>query len=213
MKMLTLTLHVGFLAMNCYLVWDAKTGRAAVIDPGGEPEKIQKALSDNGLTLAAILLTHGHYDHYLAAPALQKATGAPLYIHEADVEALADPGRFFAFTGFRDRLYTKPEDIRALRPGDSVTVDSLVFTYLHTPGHTPGSCLIACGGAWFSGDTLFAGEIGRVDLPGGDAEAMRRTLKLLAALKDDGPVYPGHDSATTLSFEQTHNPYILTGRL
>lgn len=210
MKMLTMPL--GMIAANCYFIWDEQTRHAAVIDPGEDPDTVLSVLKQNELSLSVILLTHGHFDHYWGAPAVQRATSAPIYIHEADADRLADHGP--AYPGRPPRsLYKPPQDVHTVRSGDSIVVGSLTFMFVHTPGHSPGSCFIRCGGSYFTGDTLFAGDIGRVDLPGGDPDAMRRTLKEVAAMTDDGPVYPGHDRASTLSYEQAHNSYLLTGNL
>ncbi|MDR3207989.1 MAG: MBL fold metallo-hydrolase [Oscillospiraceae bacterium] len=204
--MQVLTLPVGAFEENCYLVWQDAPGVAAVIDPGDKPEVILAALAERELKLTHILLTHGHFDHFLAAPALQKATGAPVYIHGADKQSLLNVR--LPLGVFLPEGYAPPEDVRAVENGERLPAGPLVFTYRNTPGHTPGSCFIVCGDAIFSGDTLFAGDIGRTDLAEGDPVEMSRTLQAIAAWPGDFTVYPGHEEATTLAQEQAHNPYL-----
>ncbi|MDR0381545.1 MAG: MBL fold metallo-hydrolase [Oscillospiraceae bacterium] len=198
------TLVVGHFSENCYLVWEEASGPAVVIDPGGQPERILEALRREELTLAQILITHAHFDHFLGAPALQRATGAPVYVHRLDRDGIVAPGRRYGLP----LSYRPPEDVRAVEDGTRLTTGTMTFTYRHTPGHSRGACMIVCGDTIFSGDTLFAGDVGRVDLPGGDAEDMRRSLAQIAAWPDGGDVYPGHGEATTLAREQAENPYL-----
>jgi glyoxylase-like metal-dependent hydrolase (beta-lactamase superfamily II) len=201
-----LTLPIGYFAENCYLVWSGAPGPAAAVDPGDKPEIILAALRARGLTLTRILLTHAHFDHFLAASALQKATGAPVYVHARDREdvlRIALPPGIPLPDG-----YAPPEDVRAVEDGERLPVGPLTFTYRSAPGHTPGSCLIVCRDVMFSGDTLFAGDIGRTDLAEGDPAEMSRTLRRIASWPEDFRVYPGHEEATTLAHEQAHNPYL-----
>lgn len=197
-----LTLPVGFYEENCYVVWDTAPGPAAVIDPGGKPEAILEALREHGLTLSHILLTHGHFDHFLAAPALQRVTGAPLFMHRLDRDSLS------CVPAPMNIGYTAPADIRTADGGDTVAVGALTLTFRHMPGHSPGSCFILCEDVIFSGDTLFHGDVGRVDLKGSDPEAMKRTLAEIAAWPGDARVCPGHEEETTLAEEKARNPYL-----
>lgn len=201
-------LHVGMLATNCYLVADEQ-GRCAVIDPGSATEKILAKADEAGFHIEAILLTHNHFDHVMAAPGIQRATGARLYIHPRDEDGLAPEvaGR----RGYLREPYVRPRVDGYLEEGGQVQVGDLCFRVLHTPGHTLGSVTLLCGELMFSGDTLFAGTCGRCDLPGGSLEQMYRSLARLARLEGDYTVLPGHMEATTLETERQTNPYVREG--
>ncbi len=188
------TLPVGKLETNCYIVRKPAHTACAVIDPGAQPEDILAFLEKKGLTAAAVLLTHGHFDHVGGVKTLGEKTGCPVWMCEED---LTLPG----FLTAGPLYYTD-----AYADGDTVTVADIPFTVLHTPGHTSGSVCLAAENALFSGDTLFAGCCGRVDLPGSSPRAMEQSLARLAALKTDYTVYPGHGDATTLFREQESNP-------
>lgn len=197
--MLIKCLPVGHLMTNCYIVTDEKTLECAVVDPGDESNTILWYLEDNHLTCRAILLTHGHYDHVGAVDTLHEETGAPVYIHEAD------DGNALTFDGY---VYTAPAGSVHYKEGDTVTVGSLVFRVLETPGHTPGGVTLQVEDALFTGDTLFNGSCGRTDMPGGDMEQELRSLAKIAALPGDYEVYPGHMDSSTLDFERRFNPYL-----
>ncbi len=199
---------VGMLATNCYLVAD-DAGRCAVIDPGSHTEKILKKAEEQGFTIEAILLTHGHFDHVMAAPGIQRATGAKLYIHKNDEPDLAP--EVAGHRGYLREPYEMPRVDGHLEEGAEIRVGDLTFRVLHTPGHTLGSCVLLCGDLMFSGDTLFAGTCGRCDLAGGSLEQMFCSLKKLALLEGDYKVLPGHMEASTLSTERQSNPYVLEG--
>ncbi len=201
-------LPVGMLATNCYLVAD-DAGRCAVIDPGSHTEKILKKAEEEGFTIEAILLTHGHFDHVMAAPGIQKATGAKLYIHKNDQPDLAP--EVAGHRGYLREPYVMPRVDGNLEEGSEVKVGDLTFRVLHTPGHTLGSVCLLCGDLMFSGDTLFAGTCGRCDLAGGSLEQMFASLKKLALLEGDYKVLPGHMEASTLETERQTNPYVLEG--
>lgn len=201
-------LPVGMLATNCYLVAD-DAGRCAVIDPGSHTEKILKKAEEEGFTIEAILLTHGHFDHVMAAPGIQRVTDAKLYIHKCDEPDLAP--EVAGHRGYLREPYVMPRVDGYLEDGAEVKVGDLVFHVLHTPGHTLGSCVLLCGDLMFSGDTLFAGTCGRCDLAGGSLEQMFCSLKKLAQLEGDYKVLPGHMEASTLETERQSNPYVLEG--
>ncbi len=200
--MRVVTLPVGGLGTNCYIVWDEGSGIAAVIDPGDEPERILRELADRELELKYIFLTHGHFDHILAAPRLREKTGAETVIHALDADCLTDENK--ALARYRKGDTGAPADILA-GDRDSFSAGALTFSYLHTPGHTRGSCVILCGGYMFSGDTLFEGDCGRCDLPGGDYNAMLHSLRKLAGLETDYKVCPGHGPSTALNTEKNQN--------
>ena len=199
-------LPVGELATNCYLAAD-ENGNAAVIDPGDGAQEILARAAQEGLTIAAILLTHAHYDHMLAAAEVRAATGAPVCVYADDQPALTDPVRSLTAFFAPGRMPELTAD-RVVREGDVIEAGGLRFTVLHTPGHTPGSCCYQCRRTLFSGDTLFMDSEGRTDFPGGDPHALAASLRRLAALEGDYAVYPGHGPATTLSRERAENPYL-----
>lgn len=183
------------LCTNTFLLI-GENGKAAAIDPGADAAEYLRLLAQHGARLTHILLTHGHYDHVGAVEALRDATGAAVWLDPRD----AAGGRLFPFTT-PDHAYTD---------GGEIPVDTdLAFRVLATPGHSPGSVCLLCGGLLFSGDTLFAGDIGRTDLDGGDAAAMRQSLaKLCAAVGPEVQVLPGHEEFSTMEREREYNPYL-----
>lgn len=192
------TLPLGHLETNCYIVTDETTLECAAIDPGDESNTVMNYLEDHHLTLRAILLTHGHFDHTGAVNALLEETGAELYLHEKEAADVSNEHyRFFA-----------PDGAKYYREGDTVQVGTLTFTVMETPGHTPGSVTLLCGPALFTGDTLFKDSAGRTDLPGGDMETEMASLRRLAALEGNYEVYPGHMDGTTLERERSVNYYM-----
>ncbi len=188
------TLTLGLYQTNTYLLW--QDARCLVIDPGYEAETILDTISELGLTLEAILLTHGHFDHVGAVKDLAAETGCPVYLHPAE---LTLPPVITA-----GRLYCTHSYVE----GDTFTLAGLPFTVWNTPGHTPGSVCLVFGKELFSGDTLFSGSCGRMDLPGGNGADMRRSLNRLAGLSGDYRVWPGHGESTTLDMEKRYNPYL-----
>ena len=191
---------VGQLGTNCFLLIDEETSCAALIDPGDNATQLAELVRGNGVTLTHILLTHGHYDHTTAAPALAKEfPEAKVYIHELDADG----------TGIQERpMRGAVENLHFYADGDMVKVGNLPLNVLHTPGHTPGSVVLTVEDVMFSGDTLFAGSCGRVDFPGGDAQAMLRSLKRLYQLEGDYTVLPGHMEGSTLQRERASNMYM-----
>ncbi len=203
--MKTVMLPVGAMEANCYIV-ASEQGNAVAIDPGAEPERILEYLRSNGLSVNKILLTHGHFDHIGGVKRIKEETGAELCVHEADAGMLESAAKNMAAL-FRVP-YTPVKADRLLRDGDTIMLDELCFTVLHTPGHTPGSVSYLIGETLFSGDTLFRESIGRTDFPGGDSREMTESLKKLCALPGDYTVLSGHGEKTTLSWEREHNPYL-----
>jgi glyoxylase-like metal-dependent hydrolase (beta-lactamase superfamily II) len=194
------------LQANCFIVGCEVTRQAAVIDPGGDADKILLALAKDKLTLKAIINTHGHFDHVSANKALKKASGADLMIHPEDAPMLAQLAKGAAMWGMRSE--DSPEPDRLLQDGDTVTVGQIQFKVLHTPGHTPGGISLHADKAVFVGDTLFAGSIGRTDFPGGDFDTLIRSIHTkLFTLPDDTAVYTGHMEATTIGKEKKYNPF------
>ena len=201
-------LVVGLLQCNCYLVGDPETSDALVVDPGDDPDAILAAAERHGLRLAAAVATHAHFDHVLAAEALRERAGIPFWIHGDDLDILSrqqEAGRWFLGI----ELPPPPEVDRKLTDGDEAAAGSLRLEVVHTPGHSPGSIsLVAPDEAVFSGDTLFAGSIGRTDLPGGSQELELASIRTRLFPLGDLPVYPGHGEATTLHRERASNPFM-----
>lgn len=190
------TMCLGDLHTNCYIIQDRACTHCCVIDPACDAERILSYIQKSGLTLDAIFLTHGHFDHVGAVKELAADTDCKVYIHEKDLR-LPDP-----LTG--GKLYytdTYGEGSHLHFPGLNIDV-------INTPGHTEGSVCLLVEDAMFSGDTLFANTCGRTDLPGGDEVAMTRSLWRLAAEGRDYRVFPGHGRATSLSAERANNPYM-----
>lgn len=197
---------VGALATNCYLLWDQQ-GNALLIDPGDNASALLQSLKAEGLTLRAILLTHVHFDHMLAIPELQKATGAPLWVPHADAAAINDPTvSLSSWMQGPPPVFPTPE--RTFEEGDVLSVGDLSLTVLHTPGHTLGSSCFLAEDLLFSGDTLFAESVGRTDFPGGNFQVLMQSLQRLLALPPETTVLPGHEEPTTIGHEQQYNPYI-----
>ncbi len=190
----------GALRANSYLV-TADGASAVLIDCGGE-EPLAEA-ERRGLRVAAVLLTHGHFDH-IGGCAAAKRRGIPVGCAAAEESLIAAQPAFAAQLGLRVPPFAPDFTFSG---GDSLAYGGLTFRVLATPGHTPGGVCFACGGALFTGDTLFAGSVGRTDLPGGSAAELRESLRMLFALEGDYTVYPGHDTATTLAYERKYNPF------
>lgn len=200
-----IVMQVGMLSVNCYIVV-SDSQNAAVIDPGGEAERILDYLQTNKLTLKRILLTHGHIDHIGAVKVLKDRTGAEIYIHDLDAEMLNDSVKNLA-SPFR-MAYQPVSPDHTFSDASRISLDEITFTVMHTPGHTKGSSVFLTRTTMFSGDTLFQGSIGRTDFYGGDYEAMQRSLKKLSELETDYTVLSGHGEKTTLGEEKKYNPYL-----
>lgn len=196
-------LTLGALETNCYLLDDGQGGPVVIVDPAGEAGRILSAI--DGEPLLAVVLTHGHFDHLGAATELLAARPAPLMVHERDALAITTAaGSGGALFGFH---YTPPPAERLLSHGETIAAGALKLTVLHTPGHTPGSVCLLGDGELFSGDTLFAGSVGRTDFPGGDARLLRASIAQLAALPGETRVHPGHGPGSTIARERRVNPF------
>ena len=201
-------LVLGVVQTNCYIVGNVDTKEAIVVDPADNAAAIKKALEENDLVCKAILLTHGHFDHIMAAEELARASLAKIYAHEAEKGLLADPElNVSAHMGKRCSLVP---DV-CLKDGQTLTLAGFDIRVIHTPGHTAGG---ACyyfeeNRVLFSGDTLFLEDIGRSDLPTGNGMQLVESIKnKLMPLDDDIVVYPGHDESTTIGHERANNIYI-----
>jgi glyoxylase-like metal-dependent hydrolase (beta-lactamase superfamily II) len=198
----------GELHANCYLLGCPDTREALVIDPGGEGERILGLLADHDFRLTTVINTHGHFDHIGGNRVLVERSGAELLLHAADLPLLRGASQHAAAFGCRP-VDPSPEPTRLLDDGDQVQVGSIVLQVTHLPGHSPGSVCLRLGQRLFVGDVLFAGSIGRTDLPGGDQYALMRGLHdRLLVLPDATVVYPGHGPETTIGHERRHNPYL-----
>ena len=187
---------LGAYQTNCYILWDENRDDCIVIDPGYQPETVLLKVKSLGKSIAAILLTHGHFDHVGAVREIAADTDCLVYIHAGD---LSMPEGFTAGPLYYTNTYAE---------GDTMSIAGLRLRILHTPGHTPGSVCICCEDHMFSGDTLFQDSCGRTDLPGGSFPQIRQSLRRLAGLEKDYAVHPGHGPSTTLGEEKKYNPYM-----
>ena len=199
---------VGAFQENCYLVVDAATQRAVLVDPGAEPEQLVDMVRSSGATLEAIWLTHAHIDHIGAIAAIKRAWNVPIYMHPADQPLYDRAAMQAAVYGLPFEQPPAPE--RQLAEGDTLTVGSLEFDVWHVPGHAPGHVIFVGHGQMIGGDLLFAGSIGRTDLPLSDPARMTESLERLTTLLDETAVYPGHGPPTSIGQERATNPF-LTG--
>lgn len=195
------SMQVGELATNCYILIDEAEKKAAVIDPGAEADRVLAEVKGLDAQVEYILLTHGHYDHIGGVAQLHEALPqTKVYLHRADSR-----GTGFHVVPLADQV----EDLQYYDDGDTLALGSLTIHVIHTPGHTPGGVTLRVGDALFTGDTLFAGSMGRSDFPGGNTQQLFASLKKLAQLEGDYHVLPGHDRTTTLEQERRSNVFML----
>lgn len=212
----------GPLAANCYVLAPAPGGDCVIVDPGQDAAaQVAKVLAEHDLTPAAILLTHGHFDHVWSAAEIGDAHQVPVYLHPDDHGLLTEPAAGVD-AGFAAQLqmllgpgpYPVPTDLREVDGGDTLSLAGVDLVVEHTPGHTPGSVVYTVTAedgvpVMFAGDLVFAGSIGRTDFPGGDTEAMNRSLRsAVLARPDDTRILPGHGPGTTVERERATNPYL-----
>jgi hydroxyacylglutathione hydrolase len=202
------TIHVGITQTNCYVVGCEETHKGAVIDPGGNPKRILKAVEESGLAIRYVLNTHCHFDHMGANAAVVAATGAPLALHPAELPILQARG---GAAWFGVPVKASPMPDVELEDGQTLEVGTLRFQVLHTPGHSPGGVTFYLEeeGVAFDGDVLFQMGVGRTDLPGGDWDTLVRSIRdVLFALPDDTVLYSGHGPKTTVGREKRSNPWV-----
>ena len=199
------------MGVCCYIVGCTKTGKGAVIDPGGDEERILSEVKKAGLSIEYIIATHGHADHVCGNRRLKEASGAPIVMHEADAVFFAKPEviRYFSMLGLEA---SPPVDIQVL-DGDVISIGNEKLQVIHTPGHTPGGICLYNAPDLFTGDTLFVGGLGRTDFPGGShSELMASIAGKLMILPPETIVWPGHGyggSRSTIGEEKRTNPYLI----
>ncbi len=197
---------VGTLEGNCYIVIDEGSREAMIIDPGDEPDRIIDIIKEEGVNVRHIVCTHAHFDHVGAIPELKAETGASIVMHQDEKAVYAASKDMAAAWGFD--IDDMPEPDVFVKEGDHITVGGLRFEVMHTPGHSPGSICLLGNSVLFSGDTVFAGSIGRTDFPGGSIELMKRSFKRVIDLRDDIEILSGHGPATTVGREKRENFFI-----
>ena len=198
------TLPLGSYQTNCYIVYEETAKSCAVIDPGYTPERVLDFVGKLGLTVDAVLLTHGHFDHVGGVETIVKATNCALWMRESDYTQFKNPQNDF-FYPIHDCDFT---EVQFCENDEIIQAGGLTFTVMETPGHTWGSVCFRCEDALFSGDTLFAGSCGRTDFPGGSWDQMMTSLVRLANLPGDLSVLSGHGEGSTMDAERRHNPYM-----
>jgi glyoxylase-like metal-dependent hydrolase (beta-lactamase superfamily II) len=201
------TYTVGPVQENCHIVRaDAQSSRAVIVDPGEEPERLLEAAQSLDAEIEAILLTHCHFDHIGAVAPVARATGAPVYCPRIELPLLSDVMRWVP-PGFGP--FENYEADHALDGGEQLSIAGMDIEVLYTPGHSPGHLTFATGGALLSGDVLFQGSVGRVDLPGGDWATLEASIEqLVRRFGGETVVYPGHMGVTTLERELATNPFL-----
>ena len=207
--MIIRTLVVGPIQSNCYIVGCERTREAAVIDPGGDADRILTTLAKDKLRCLYIINTHGHFDHSADNKRLKEVTRAQLLIHRADAPMILHQSTGGGMWG--THVDNSPPPDRYLEDGDIITFGDISLKVLHTPGHSPGGISLVTDRVVFVGDTLFAGSIGRTDFPGGDYEGLLWNVReKIFTLGDDVVVYPGHGPKTAVGRERKTNPFFTT---
>lgn len=197
---------VGPLDTNSYVIGDEAEKKAVIIDPGDEPERILELIDAKGFKVSAIICTHAHFDHVGAAGDIKKSTGADILLHKADLDTYSLAKDQAAFWGYR--LDDLPAPDGYIDEGDEVSVGSLTFKVMHTPGHSQGGICLYGEGIMISGDTIFQGSVGRTDFPGGSVEMLKSSFRRILELPDDTRVYSGHGPETTIGREKKTNFFV-----
>ncbi|MCX8030677.1 MAG: MBL fold metallo-hydrolase [Thermodesulfovibrionales bacterium] len=199
------TIPVGPLEGNCIIVADEVTGDCMIIDPGDEPDLIMETVKINGFNVLYIVCTHGHFDHVGCVGDIKKETNAKIVIHKEELEIYNKAKEMASFWGFD--IDPLPEPDIKVSEGDLLKLGDLSFEILHTPGHSPGGICLYTKGLVITGDTLFAGSVGRTDLYGGDTSKLRDSFRRLLKLPEDTKVISGHGPATTIGREKRFNMF------
>jgi glyoxylase-like metal-dependent hydrolase (beta-lactamase superfamily II) len=194
---------IGQLENNCFIIGDEKSKECLIIDPGDEPDRILDFIRKNHFEIKYIICTHGHFDHIGAVSEIKKETGGSVVIHREDLELYMRTKDQAALWGFE--LDPQPAPDAFVSEGDTIAIGDLKFEVLYTPGHSPGGICLYGEGILITGDTLFAGSVGRTDFPGGDLQALKKSFKRLMSLPDDVRVLPGHGPESTIGKEKTNN--------
>ncbi len=203
-------MEVGPLVVNAYIVEEPSSKKAAVVDPGDDGDALLREIRERGLSVEKILLTHGHFDHVGAVRLLREETGAPVHLHAEDAGRMATARHQGLMFGLSVDDPPVPDVIVA--DGDRIAFAGHEFLVAHTPGHTPGCVSYLCGKMAFVGDLLFAGSIGRTDLPGGSYERLLQSVReKIFVLPEDTIVFPGHGPSTTVGEEKRSNPFFTGG--
>ena len=207
--MILKALTVGIAASNCYIVGSELTKRGMIIDPGAEAKTILRAVEDLAISVSLIVATHTHPDHVGALKEVKQKTGAEFALHENEGGTVFEAFSRMLAPLMGSSFSRPPEPERVLKDGDTIDIDDLHFTVLHTPGHSPGGISLAGHGVVFSGDTLFNFSVGRTDFPGcSHTQLIDSINKKLMTLPDETIVYPGHLSKTTIGIERRMNPFL-----
>lgn len=206
--MKVVTLPLGSLQTNCYIVYDENLLDAVVIDPADDADAILSALHERQLTLKLVLLTHGHFDHMMALDPLLDATGAAFALSSTDAPMLRDDDLNCMASLHGGHFVVDHQPDAFLRDGDKIELGDLRVEVMETPGHTAGSLTYRIGDALFTGDLLFFLMVGRMDLPTGSFTALKKSLLKIGKSDGDYQIYPGHSIATTLAFERENNIYL-----
>ena len=205
------TFPVGLLQCNCTILGDETSREAIVIDPGYDIPRILAALAKHQLTVKQIVITHAHFDHISSAQTLKQITGAPIVYNQADLPLVAIMAQQPAWIGLYIPVGDVPPPDHSPADNETLTVNGIDSTILFTPGHTPGSLCrhVPAANLLIAGDTLFAGSVGRTDLPGGDTRKLLASIhERLLTLPDEVTVIPGHGSRTTIGAERDSNPFL-----
>lgn len=197
----------GIYAANCYIIFDESTRDGIVVDPGGDVDDLLVSITENKVQVKHIILTHGHGDHIGGVIGLKKALGASVLIHELDKDMLIDGSKNLSTAMSMGSIEIEPD--RLIEDGDIVKIGDLNIEVIHTPGHTLGGICLKIGNNLITGDTLFAGSIGRTDLLGGDYDTIIKSIKnKLMIYSDETIVYPGHGTSSTIGKERISNPFV-----
>ncbi|MCL4477355.1 MAG: MBL fold metallo-hydrolase [Nitrospirae bacterium] len=204
--MIVRRLAVGPLEANCFLIGDEDSRKAMVIDPGDEPDRIMVGVKADNLSLEYIVCTHAHFDHVGAVPDIKSETGAKIIIHKDELEIYQGARDMAAFWGYD--IAPLPEADILVEDGDEIRLGSLSFRVLHTPGHSPGGMCLFGAGVVVTGDTLFAGAVGRTDFHGGDINKLKESFQRLLSLPPETEVLAGHGPNSTIGRERSENFFL-----